>query len=64
MSFDDILASLTTNPSNRFSGETGRLDVGVPADIVIFKDDPAIDVTAFSRVAYTIKSGRVVYQGD
>jgi len=64
MDFDDILASMTTIPSSRFSDIISRVAVGTPADIVIFKDDPSLDVTAFSRVAYTIKGGRVVYRGE
>ena len=62
--FEDILASLTTLPSERFSDESARLTVGARADIVIYKDSPSRDVTAFSRVLYTIKDGRVVYRGD
>ena len=64
MSFDAILASMTTTPSARFSNESGRLKAGAPADLVIYEDSPAQDVTAFGRVAYTVKAGRVVYQGD
>lgn len=64
MKFDDILASMTTIPADRFLHENGRLTVGAPADIVIYTSSPSIDVTAFSDVAYTIKAGRVVYRSD
>ncbi len=64
MSFDDILASMTTIPSERFSEESARLTVDAPADIVIYEDLASRDVTAFSRVSYTIKDGRVVYRSD
>lgn len=64
MSFDDILASLTTIPSERFLRESGRLVADAAADIVIYKSDPADDATAFSQVAYTIKAGEVVYRAD
>lgn len=64
MEFDDILASMTTAPSHRFSEETGSVVVGAPADIVIFKDDPSLNVTAFSQVAFTIVGGRLVYRSD
>jgi len=64
MDFHDILASLTTNPSKRFSSEPAILAVGLPADITLFKDDPSLDVTSFTRVSYTIKSGRVAYRSD
>ncbi len=62
MSFDDILASLTTAPSGRFADESARLAAGAQADIVIYDDPPASDITAFSRVLYTIKDGVVVYR--
>jgi len=64
MSFDDILASVTTVPSKRFSDASARLSSGARADIVIYEDSPASDVTAFSRVLYTIKDGVIVYRSD
>lgn len=64
MTFDDILAAMTTVPAGRFLQESARLVVGAPADIVIYKHSPSLDVTAFSQVAYTIKAGRVVYQAE
>ena len=64
MSFDDILASLTTVPSERFSEESARLAVGARADIVVYEDPPARDVTAFSRVMYVIRNGQVIYRSD
>ncbi|MEM7277986.1 MAG: amidohydrolase family protein, partial [Pseudomonadota bacterium] len=64
MTFDAILAAMTTVPANRFLRENARLAEGEPADIVIFASSPAQDVTAFSEVAYTIKAGRVVYQNQ
>ena len=63
MSFPQILASLTTNPARRFgySAHTGRITLGFDADLVVLQADPAADITALSRVAYTIRSGKVVY---
>ncbi len=61
MNFDEILASLTTNPAQRFAPDAGILALGAPADIVIYSDDPGQDVTAFSRVDYTIRGGKPVY---
>jgi formylmethanofuran dehydrogenase subunit A len=49
-------------PADRFLQENARLTVGAPADIVIYASSPSLDVTAFSRVAYTIKAGRVVFR--
>lgn len=62
MSWRDILASLTTNPSSFFKAEnTGRVEKGMDADLVLLDGDPAADVTNFSKVAYTIRSGEVIY---
>lgn len=63
MSFRDILASLTTNPAQKFgySNNTGRIAKGMEADLVVLRSDPAQDATAFSKVRYTIRSGKVIY---
>jgi imidazolonepropionase-like amidohydrolase len=64
MSYQQILASLTTNPAARFkfTRECGRVETGMQADLVVLGGDPAKDVTAFSRVRYTIRRGSVVYR--
>lgn len=66
LAWEDVLASLTTNPSRRFgqSGRKGRIAVGMDADLVILAADPARDIRAFADVSYTIKDGRVIYQAD
>jgi imidazolonepropionase-like amidohydrolase len=63
MSFQQILASLTTNPAERFgyASHSGRIAKGMDGDLVVLAGDPARDVTAFSRVRYTIRSGKVVF---
>ena len=63
MSFKQILASLTTNPADRFgySQHSGRIAKGMDADLVVLRDDPQHDVTAFSRVRYTIRYGEIIY---
>jgi imidazolonepropionase-like amidohydrolase len=63
MTFRQILASLTTAPAKRFgfSGRSGRIAKGMDADLVILDADPAQEVTAFSKVHYTIRSGNVIY---
>ena len=53
MSFAQVLASLTSAPAERF-GASGRIAVGLEADIVAFREN-------FRRVRYTIRGGRVVY---
>ncbi len=66
MSFAQILASLTTNPAKRFgfAGHSGQLAPGTDADFAVFAGDPAADVTAFSRVRYTIRAGKVVFRAS
>lgn len=62
MSFQQILASLTTNPAERFgyASHSGRIAKGMDGDLVVLAGDPARDVTAFSRVRYTIRNGKVI----
>lgn len=63
MSFQEILASLTTNPAQRFGYATrsGRIAKGLDADLVVLRDDPAQNTSAFSKVRYTIRGGEVIY---
>jgi imidazolonepropionase-like amidohydrolase len=63
MTFQQILASLTTNPARRFgySDRTGRVARGMNADLVVLSADPAQNPTAFSKVRYTIRRGKVIY---
>jgi imidazolonepropionase-like amidohydrolase len=63
MDCQQILASLTTNPARKFgySDRNGRIANGMEADLVVLRADPAHDVTAFSRVRYTIRDGKIVY---
>jgi imidazolonepropionase-like amidohydrolase len=61
MSYRQILASLTTNPARRFH-RTARIASGLPADLAILEADPATDSTAFSKVRYTIRGGRIIYR--
>jgi imidazolonepropionase-like amidohydrolase len=64
MSYQQILASLTTNPARRFGFDkhSGRIEKGLDADLVILRADPSQDITAFSQVRYTIRSGTVIYR--
>lgn len=60
-----ILASLTTSPAERFKApRKGRIAVGMDGDLTVLSDDPVRDAGAFARVAYTIRSGRVLYQAN
>ena len=66
MSFQQILASLTTAPAQRFghSGSTGRIAAGMAADLAVLNSDPAKDVTAFSRAQFTICGGKIIYSAN
>ena len=63
LTFRQILASLTTNPAQRFGfrSRCGQIAVGMDADLVVLNDDPAREASSFSRVRYTIRSGKVIY---
>ena len=59
----DILRMLTTAPSQRFgvAGQKGSIAPGKLADLVVLDNDPDLDITAFARVRFTVRNGRVVY---
>lgn len=63
MSFEQILASLTTSPAERFgySQHSGRIAKGMDADLVVLSSDPVHDATAFSKVRHTIRGGNLIY---
>ena len=62
LSFQQILASLTTAPARRFrSRRDGRVAKGMKADLVVLDADPAGDITSFAKVHYTIRAGKVIY---
>ena len=63
MSFQQILAALTTNPAERFgyANRSGRIAKGSDGDLVILSADPEQDINAFSKVRYTVRDGKVIY---
>jgi imidazolonepropionase-like amidohydrolase len=62
MSFNDILASLTTAPADRFKDEKlGRVAPGYRADLVVLGGDPADDVKNFANVRCVFRGGRLIY---
>jgi imidazolonepropionase-like amidohydrolase len=63
MTFQKVLASLTTNPAQRFgcSNRSGRIAKGMDADLVVLSADPAQSTVAFSQVRYTIRGGKIIY---
>lgn len=66
LSFDEILAALTTAPASRLPGGAARarIEPGLVADLVVLDGDPRSDVGAWSRVRYTIRDGRTIYAAD
>ena len=62
MSYRQILASLTTNPAQRFASKSGRIDIDQPADLTVLSADPSEDPTAFSQVRYTIRAGKLIFR--
>lgn len=63
LTWQQILATLTTNPAERFgyAARSGRIAKGLDADLVVLSADPAQDVTAFSKVAFTVRHGKIIY---
>ena len=63
LTFPQILASLTTSPAQRFgfASRNGRIAKGFDADLAVLAGDPATDVTALSKVRYTIRAGNVIF---
>jgi imidazolonepropionase-like amidohydrolase len=62
MGWQDILASLTTNPAMLFKASTkGKVEKGMDGDLVVLDGDPATDVRNFAKVAYTIRAGKIIY---
>jgi imidazolonepropionase-like amidohydrolase len=63
MNYQQILASLTTNPAARFgdSSHSGRIAKGMDADLVVLDGDLEKDVTTFSKVRLVVRSGQQIY---
>lgn len=66
LEFRDILAALTTTPSEKFGSakQSGMIKKGMDADLVIFAGDPATDIRSLINVKYTFRKGRIIYQAD
>ncbi len=63
LSYQQILASLTTNPAARFgyANHSGRVAKGMDADLVLLDGDPAKDVSAFAKVQRVVRGGELIY---
>jgi imidazolonepropionase-like amidohydrolase len=65
MSWREILASLTTSPSEFFkSPNEGKVAKGMRADLVVLDGDPAHDVRNFAKVSAAIRDGQVIYSAQ
>jgi imidazolonepropionase-like amidohydrolase len=56
---------LTTNPAAEFkvSSHAGSLKVGGDGDLTVLTADPAAgELQNFSRVLYTVRAGRVLFE--
>src|SRR3546814_165054 len=64
LSFDQILAALTTAPASRLPGgdARGRVESGMIADLVVLGGDPARDPEAWTQVRYVFRDGRRVFE--
>lgn len=63
LTWQQILASLTTTPARRFDEHSrrGQLAPGMDGDVVVLGTDPRADPQAFMDVRYTIRGGKVIY---
>jgi imidazolonepropionase-like amidohydrolase len=63
LSFDEILATLTTAPAERFgqSDHKGAIEPGKQADLVVLGGDPRENIASLGRVRYTVREGRVIW---
>jgi imidazolonepropionase-like amidohydrolase len=64
LNYRDMLRMLTVAPAVRLgvSGHKGTITPGKLADLVVLDGDPATDIGAFSRVHYTVRSGKLIYE--
>ncbi|MGC1614733.1 MAG: amidohydrolase family protein [Candidatus Acidiferrum sp.] len=64
MSFRQILASLTTDPAERFgdADKLGRIAAGFQADLAVFRQDPSANIRALAAVQYTLRAGKIIYR--
>lgn len=63
LSFDQVLAALTTSPAARLPGgdERGRIEAGMIADLVVLDGDPAKDPNAWTQLRYVLRGGQKLF---
>jgi hypothetical protein len=57
----DALKAATVNPAKALNFDTGTIEPGKLADIILLDGDPLADITAVRRVVFVMKGG-VVYK--
>jgi imidazolonepropionase-like amidohydrolase len=64
LNYRDMLRMLTVAPAARMgvTAVKGTITPGKLADLVVLDGDPAVDIGAFSRVRYTVRSAQLIYQ--
>ncbi len=64
MTFQQILASLTTAPANRFGDKNklGRVAADLQADLTVFRQNPASNIRALAQVQYTLRAGKIIFR--
>jgi len=64
LTFEQILAALTTNPVRRWDAgaERGTVEAGKAADLVVLGEDPAMKIEGFAQVRLTVRDGRVIFE--
>ena len=66
LAFRDVLSMLTVNPAKEFHLEShvGQLRVGYDGDLTVLSGDPMQgDLQDFAHVLYTVRAGRVIFDG-
>jgi hypothetical protein len=62
LTFDQLLAALTTEPAARFGyDDRGEIEPGMIADLVLVDGDPRVDLSALERVRWVLRGGVPVY---
>jgi imidazolonepropionase-like amidohydrolase len=67
LTFRDVLSMLTVNPAKEFHLEShvGQLRVGYDGDLTVLSGDPKQgDLQDFAHVLYTVRAGRVIFDGE
>jgi len=59
-----VLAAASSNFSDAFGWETGRLEPGYEADILILDKNPLLDIKNLKQINTLINNGQVINRGD